>query len=139
MVWFEKYSFLRCAIKYLCRVSAIHNNNRNNIVSRSRFVSCTTTTTCLQRTSSENIVNTVSNRHRYISFPVCIACKFYGNTTGRRRKRSRDRGGGLIIYLSVSPRERRPYLNATVVSHATQKPRVYNNTLEFWKMKKIKK
>lgn len=37
----------------------------------------------------------------------------------------------LIIYLSVSPRERWPYLNATVVSHATQKPRVYNNTLEF--------
>lgn len=137
MVRFEKYSFPRGAFKYLCQVLPIHNNNRNNIVSRSRFVSCTTTTTtCLQRTSSENIVNTVSNRHRYISFPVCIACKFYGNTTGKRRKRGRDRGGGgLIIYLSVSPRERRPYLNATVVSHATQKPRVYNNTLEFWKMK----
>lgn len=84
------------------------NNNRNNIIHV-----LSRTTTCLQRTSSENIVNTVFSLRRYISFPVCIAYKFYGNTGRDNRPR-----GGLIIYLSVSPRERRSYLNAAVVSRA---------------------
>lgn len=89
------------------------NNNRNNIIHV-----LSRTTTCLQRTSSENIVNTVFSQRRYISFPVCIAYKFYGNTGRHNRPR-----GGLIIYLSVSPRERRLYLNAAVVSRLERDPK----------------